>query len=175
MMANDMEIGCMESITSVKSTNKISPKRIDTHLQNAYEYIYSIDFSMIINKLVQRYRWLQIEAEEACKQYRNYLWLLKKYGTKKPLPPSEDIDEFWHHHILDTRKYINDCEMIFGDYLQHYPYYGLDKKSTLNDLNAAFSKTLERYKNEFGVSLYRVRLGKIKRTIISIINFFCRE
>ena len=38
-----------------------------------------------------------------------------------------DVDEFWHQHILDTRKYRDDCENIFGHYMDHTP--GLDPEA----------------------------------------------
>ena len=163
MKANDTEESCMVPATSIKSNENIPPKNIDTDIKNAYEYIYSIDFSMIINKLVERHKWLRIESEDACKKYRNYLWLLKKYGTEKPLPPSEDIDEFWHHHILDTNKYIRDCVNIFGKYFHHYPYYGVDGKTTMTDLYDSFERTQKLYQGEFDCPITAIRFyGSIK-------------
>ena len=39
--------------------------------------------------------------------------------------PNGDIDEIWHMHILDTRAYMADCNALFGEYLHHYPYFGM--------------------------------------------------
>ena len=147
----------MDSTATIMSFSQQPSADNVPSLEAAKQYIYSIDFSMIIDKLIKRQKWLRIEAEECCKQYRNYLWLLKNYGTEKPLPPSEDIDEFWHHHILDTEKYIEDCDAVFGGYLHHYPYYGHDGKTTLTDLNRTFLETQKIYKDEFGASLKSVR------------------
>ncbi|MBF4254538.1 hypothetical protein EA007_27345, partial [Vibrio anguillarum] len=33
--------------------------------------------------------------------------------------------EIWHMHILDTRAYMRDCDTLFGEYLHHYPYFGM--------------------------------------------------
>lgn len=35
--------------------------------------------------------------------------------------PNKQIDEMWHEHILDTRKYSDDCQTVFGYYLHHTP------------------------------------------------------
>lgn len=161
----------MESTAAINPAQNQLLSSVEADLKNSHEYIYSIDFSMLINKLIKRHKWLKIEAEEVCKQYRNYLWLLKKYGTKKPLPPSEDIDEFWHHHLLDSTKYLNDCNVIFGHYIHHYPYYGNDSITTQKDLDGAFLETLKCYQNEFGASLEKVRLGNITRLSVKILNF----
>ncbi len=31
------------------------------------------------------------------------------------------MDDFWHQHILDTRKYRDDSETVFGYYMDHTP------------------------------------------------------
>jgi len=35
------------------------------------------------------------------------------------------VDAFWDQHILDTRKYAEDCAAAFGHFLHHYPYSGM--------------------------------------------------
>ena len=80
-----------------------------------------------------------------------YIWF--KY-TDKILPPSEDIDEFWHYHILDTKKYHQDCFKIFGCYRHHNPYFGFgDNKPALME---AFADTLTLYIKEFAEELYAI-------------------
>src|SRR5438876_887189 len=91
--------------------------------QEVINYINTLDFSMIIKKMVREQSWTQKEAEEVVALYKNFLLLKKKYQYE--LPPSEEIDEVWHNHILDTLKYEKDCKFIFGEYLHHYPYFGI--------------------------------------------------
>lgn len=126
-------------------------------LETAKYYIDHIDFSNIINKMVLHQGWLKTDALQVCQMYRNYLYLHKKYGAQYSLPPSEEIDEFWHNHILDTQQYRADCEKIFGQYLDHYPYLGIDQKTTLNDLESAFAITQQLYHQEFGEQIYQVK------------------
>jgi len=131
-------------------------KKVPT-LEEAKEYIYSIDFSNIINKMIKHQGWLRKDAEKVCQMYRNFLFLKKKYKGKYEIPPSDEIDIFWHNHILDTTKYQNDCMVIFGSYLNHYPYFGIDEKTNMSALTKAFAKTSELYKTEFDENLKRVR------------------
>lgn len=126
--------------------------------EEARIYIDSINFDPVMTKLVNFSGWLLEDAEKTCRQYRNFLFLNKKYHDQhKDLPPSEDIDEFWHNHILDTEQYIKDCQHIFGSYMHHYPYFGIDDKTNLDDLNKAFVKTKELYLQEFDEPLEATR------------------
>jgi hypothetical protein len=34
---------------------------------------------------------------------------------------SDEIDRFWHAHILHTRQYRDFCERVFGQYIDHDP------------------------------------------------------
>jgi hypothetical protein len=77
------------------------------------------------------------------------LFIWRKYEDED-LPPSIDIDEFWHNHILDTRRYIEDCSRIFGYYRHHYPYFGLRGPEDECALQVAFDRSNERYLAEFG-------------------------
>lgn len=129
------------------------------NLEEVKEYIQAIDFSKNIDKLVSYDGWLREDAEQTCEQYRKFLWVNKLYSDQHggALPPSEDIDEFWHNHILDTHAYIKDCEMIFGKYFHHYPYFGIDSKTNMNDLNQAFAKTQELFLKEFSEEITPTR------------------
>ena len=129
---------------------------MNKNIEEAKKYIDSINFASLIDKLVNHSGWLRSDALETCEQYKNFLFLHKKYPEQN-FPPSEDIDEFWHNHILDTNAYIKDCEMIFGRYLHHYPYFGIDGKSNMNDLYNAFEKTQEIYSKEFGSRIEATR------------------
>ncbi len=136
--------------------NQPTSKEIPT-LEEAKIYIESLDFAMIIDKMTQHQGWSKADALKLSKMYRNYLYLQKKYGDQHALPPSEEIDEFWHNHILDTKKYQEDCQRVFGDYLHHYPYFGIDGSSNSNVVNDAFLTMQKLYYEEFGEMLLEVR------------------
>jgi hypothetical protein len=137
--------------------------------EQSVKYIISMELDPIINNLVINMGWIKSDAIEIADMYRKFLFLKAKYGHEYNLPPSDEIDEFWHMHILDTMKYRNDCEAIFGYYLDHYPYFGIDGNTDLKDLNEAFEKTQELFALEFdGQGIYRVR--GLYSKIISLIH-----
>ncbi len=123
-------------------------------MEKAKKYIDRMDLEPIIRKLTDPSyyldRWNRKDVQTGVKLYRNFLYLKKKYGKRHPIVPSEEIDEIWHAHILDTRKYIKDCQAIFGEYLHHYPYFGIGSKADKQALEAAFNQTQELYFQEFG-------------------------
>jgi len=126
------------------------------NLEEAKKYIYSIDFSKICSKMESHLGWIMDDVLDTCHQYRNYLFLKKKYPEFN-LPPSKDIDLFWHEHILDTNKYIEDTSVIFGGYLHHYPYFGIDNNTTIADVMKSFQMTQELYLKEFNTAMSPTR------------------
>lgn len=142
-------------------------------LAQAKEYIYAMDFSMIIHKMVHQDGWLLDDALATATFYRNFLYLNKKYSNGILLPPSEDIDEFWHYHILDTQKYVEDCNHIFGFYLHHYPYLVMDHKINQDGLNDAFASTQKLHVHEFGTPIFATR-SRYSNFIYRIIKRFVK-
>lgn len=63
------------------------------------------------------------------------------------LVPTLDIDEIWHLHILYTKDYRQDCDRIFGRYLDHQPSDG--SSETKKKLRAGFQKTTHLFKVYF--------------------------
>jgi hypothetical protein len=93
--------------------------------------------------------WTRAFAEHMETQYKRYLTLVAKY-PREAIAPDRDVDRFWHAHILDTRKYIDDCERVFGFYLQHFPYFGMRGPEDAAALAKAGKRTRELYEAEFG-------------------------
>jgi hypothetical protein len=92
--------------------------------------------------------WSKEFTEAVEPMYRSFLYLLWKYPEEK-IVPTPEVDVFWHMHILDTKKYAEDCETIFGRFIHHNPHKGLGGKSDLEDLGNKFARTLELIKIEF--------------------------
>lgn len=116
-------------------------------LSQVEEYITNMDLALIRRTMCSQPGWRNEEALLCEKMYKNYLRLKKKYGEFYMLPPSKEIDEFWHNHILDTQRYHKDCQIIFGKYLHHYPYFGLNNDA--DELAEAFEQTKMLYLQEF--------------------------
>ena len=57
-------------------------------------------------------------------EYRRFLYLMQQFPQEQTAP-LQDVDTFWHYHILDTLKYATDCQAVFGYFLHHFPYIGL--------------------------------------------------
>lgn len=152
-------------------------RHMQDNLEEIKTYIDSINFSQIIDKLVNYNGWLKEDAETTCLQYRRFLYLNRKYFFQKQeaLPPSEDIDEFWHAHILDTKIYMKDCQAIFGQYLHHYPYFGIDEKSDKKTLYLAFDQTKALYLQEFNEPLVATRSQYPKFIYFLIKKIFDRK
>lgn len=56
------------------------------------------------------------------------------------LAPTEPVDAMWHAHILDTRKYTEDCVNVFGAYLHHNPYFGYEETEGQEALEEAANR-----------------------------------
>lgn len=117
-----------------------------------YQAIDELDFSRIKAKLMYRREGVvalrRIERAEA--GYRQFLKLAAKYPDA-PIVPSEEVDEFWHMHILDTQRYGADCERIFGYMIHHDPYSGLDGVEDEARHFALAAKSDALAEREFGV------------------------
>lgn len=57
-------------------------------------------------------------------------------------------------HILDTQRYRPDCEMIFGQMLEHYPYFGIKDSMDQHQLMRAFAETQALYRETFSDGAY---------------------
>jgi len=85
--------------------------------------IEQIDFDPVIFQLIRKEGWSLDRAERTVAEYRTFLHLIKHSGVAM-VPATTDVDVCWHHHILDTRKYCDDCDQIVGRYIHHFPYSG---------------------------------------------------
>jgi len=137
-------------------------------LKDAVEHINTIDFSLIIEKLCSKdillcRTWSPVEIEIGLQYYRNFLFLNKKYLSEFPvLPPMLEVDEIWHHHILDTRQYVKDCDCIFGYYFHHYPYFGTRSNTDKANLDLAFEMTQTLHEIEFGSKMLAIWSDQIE-------------
>jgi hypothetical protein len=89
----------------------------------------------------------RVDATE--KEYRRFLLLMKMLPNELAAP-SMDVDRFWHHHILDTKKYANDCRAVFGYFLHHYPYLGLGGEEDQTRRLQAGKRMRELHREVFG-------------------------
>lgn len=131
----------------VNSDEFVSQSKID----EAMSVIDSLDFKPISFKLEKEYGWSRESLDRAVPLYKQWL-VLQLYYSELSFAPSELVDEYWHMHILDTRKYIEDCQFVFGYYLHHYPYFGLTEVENAETLKKGFDLTKRLYQHHFGHS-----------------------
>jgi len=116
------------------------------------EAIGALDLAPIKFKLMDPQEgqgWTRELAERMELEYKRYLTLVAKYPLET-IAPDQDVDKFWHAHILDTRKYFEDCERVFGGYLHHFPYFGMRGAEDAAALARAGERARELYAVEFG-------------------------
>jgi hypothetical protein len=94
----------------------------------------------------------EIDFEAAVRTYRQFLTLHAQY-PERTLVPNELIDLVWHYHILDTRKYAEDCDRIFGCFLHHDPYFGIGSDESYEANQRAWSETQALWEATFGEPL----------------------
>lgn len=116
------------------------------------ERLSAIDFGPVAFKLMHaedREPWSLERATRAIELYRRFL-LLNYLYPDQPIVPSREIDQVWHTHILDTAKYREDCDVLFGQFMDHWPYFGVRDEEDRRALNNAFEETQNLFEKHFG-------------------------
>jgi len=119
-------------------------------MNEAMAVVNSLDFSQMNDKLINYYGWSEEDVKLMEDYYKKWLSIHACYRDLA-IAPSEKLDEYWHMHILDTKKYMEDCQLMFGYYLHHYPYFGLEGDK--ENLNSGFETTRKLFKHHFGHDL----------------------
>ncbi len=115
------------------------------------EDIVALDLSMIKLKLQDTDEgpgWTAERCDAVEVDYKRFLALKRAYPGVE-IVPDQEVDLFWHQHILDTEKYAQDCETLFGAFLHHYPYFGMQGEEDYARLCAAFNETRSLYERHF--------------------------
>ena len=117
--------------------------------------IQALDLDPIKLKLMDQEEgqgWSREYVERMETAYKRFLILMVKF-PEETIAPTKDVDKFWHGHILDTMKYAEDCQRVFGYFLHHFPYFGMRGEQDAADLRAAAEKMHVIYEQEFGEAL----------------------
>lgn len=116
-----------------------------------WKKLNSLDLGPIAYKLVMA-GWTQQQTTRAIAKYIAFLLLVYLYPNSQ-LVPTKEIDVVWHNHILDTSKYTKDCQLLFGHFLHHFPYFGVRGETDRQNLNLAFARTKTLFQEHFGEEL----------------------
>lgn len=125
-------------------------------VDHAQEFLANYDFSYVQYRLMKIEHWSERSAAKILQQYKNFLYLQKKYSDQQHITPSLEIDEVWHAHILYTKDYAEFCQHFFGRFLHHVPQKPGVASDSETKVEQDFSATQELYKQEFGDYIYRV-------------------
>jgi hypothetical protein len=110
----------------------------------------SLDLQTVARKLMYKSNgsgWTFQQTEVAIARYKMFLHLQFLFPDT-PLVPTKEIDQVWHAHILDTRRYSNDCKNLFGYFLHH----SSDEMQPQNQ-HTAFVLTQALFDKFFGVAI----------------------
>lgn len=121
-------------------------------MANGQKQIAELDLEPIMVKVMdveEGYGWSLEFTQKVVNEYKRYLTLCLE-NPDFPVVPSTFVDEFWHFHILDTQKYQEDCEHIFGYFLHHFPYFGMRGEADAANLKQAWTESCDLYEKRFG-------------------------
>ena len=98
-----------------------------SHDERLPDVIRSLNLGPIIWKLSsegsevpESERLSEAQALRLSEEYRRFLTLAVE-GDGRTTTPSRTIDQFWHQHILDTKKYYEDMKAVFGHMMHPEP------------------------------------------------------
>lgn len=134
---------------------KVSEPILFEESRTFQEKLESLDLKLIAQKLMHPNHgqgWTRQQVDRAIANYKRFLHLLYLY-PHSTIVPTQEIDEVWHQHILDTRKYDQDCQWLFGYFVHHYPYFGMGSDAEQQALETAFSRTQSLFVEQFGIDL----------------------
>jgi uncharacterized protein (TIGR04222 family) len=89
--------------------------------------------------------WPSAYARRVEAEYRRFLLLAATPGEF--VVPSEQVDQAWHLHLLDSARYRRFCREVLGCTLDHQP--GDGSASERERLSRACTRTLARYEQRF--------------------------
>ena len=125
----------------------------DTDVREAASRVDNLDAGPLLEVLTREQPdglgWARKRAIVAVGEYKKFLKLNVLYRTER-IVPNRMVDEVWHTHILDTRKYAVDCENLLGFFLHHFPYFG--QRGDADQRDSSFDVTQALYEREFGLS-----------------------
>src|ERR1700743_73256 len=86
-----------------------------------------LELTSVRDSLIEKQGWTLERAEAARAEYVRFLTLLQRRPGFMLIPwrneeGQEDLDQFWHQHILDMVKYAADCNALFGRMIHHNPH-----------------------------------------------------
>lgn len=117
----------------------------------------ALDFLLQKRKMVEIFGWHPEVVDLMEAEYRKFLiikYALNGSECNFDIVPNRLVDEFWHLHIMDTQKYQEDCQNLFGSYLHHLPYFGFLDEDDIENWKSASNIANDIWLSIFGEALY---------------------
>jgi len=122
------------------------------HLLQLYERIEKFSFDgsapdhSFIERLAKDNGWTRAYAVRVLTEYRRFAFLTVAAGHQAV--PSDDVDQVWHHHILQTRSWSEFCRDVLKQTIDHDPARvgGADGVRFID----GYESTLKSYRRYFG-------------------------
>ena len=114
--------------------------------------VEQLDFTRLKHKLMNNDEgepWSFEQCENGEREYKRFLTIIK-LNPQKEIVPTKQMDKFWHSHILDTQAYQRDCMQVFGYFVHHFPYFGINGDEDRANLKREFEVSKTLYHNTFG-------------------------
>jgi len=74
-----------------------------------------------VGKICERmYGWSSNKVKFVRSQYDAF-WGICGIGLQLQIYESLDVDNYWHVHVLHTQQYRQNCDYVFGHFLEHVP------------------------------------------------------
>ena len=130
-------------------------------LQNFDDRLRTLDLGPIIHSVVKSEegpRWTLSQALIVERWYRKFHKLIHVRPDLNVVP-NKIIDIFWHHHILDTEKYHEDCIFLHGKMIHHFPYLGVRSEEDKILLQQCFEHTTNAFLEVFGETPIELELA----------------
>ena len=119
----------------------------------------NIDLQPIILKIYEAEPYSLARIEKIAQEYLRFIFLAQKVRFK-PVP-SQEVDMFWHYHILNTRLYRDFCDTHFGKFIDHMPLLKQVAKTMGTD--NTFLKTQAAFKKHYGQYMMNLKPNLVER------------
>lgn len=114
-----------DSVTESMTPNDTSLSE-EEYVERGLENLREFDLSDVTERVHRRRGFDEEEAEELEKKFRKFsLMVLEERGPDddpdREISPADDLDEYWHEFLLDTRRYQEYCDYVFDYFVHHNP------------------------------------------------------
>lgn len=134
----------------------IAKQTVSCQMKIFTDKLKQLDLGPIAYKLMHEGNglgWTREKTIRAISHYLMFLTLIYLYPNRQ-FVPSQEIDCVWHFHIIDTIKYAEDCQMLFGRFIHHFPYFGNRDAADRKNLEIAFEETKVLFQENFGENAF---------------------